>query len=119
MATKSSHSITITFTGDTQAVESIPIADNAISPGQPGAYVNLANGNNTIMLPVAGGALPIGVWIIPPVNNVTSITLKGSGADSGISLHLTNAHYQSFGSSVVSFILGAGGTINGVRLVWV
>lgn len=119
MATTSSHAVTVTFTGDTQAVEPVAIPTNTTSPGQPGVYTNLANGANTISVPTAGSAVPVGVWIIPPSANTTSITLKGVSGDTGIALHLTSATFVSLASGVSSFVLTAGGSITGVRLIWV
>lgn len=119
MASKSSHSITLTFTGDTQAVESVTIADNAVSPGQPGVYVNLNSGNNTITVPTGGAAVPVGVWVIPPTGNAVAMTVKGVTGDTGILIHLTNAHYQSLASGVATFVLNAASSITGVRLIWV
>lgn len=119
MATTSSHSITVTFTGDVQAVEPVSVANNAVSPGQPGVYVNLSSGNNTVNTPTAGGATPVGCWVIPPAGNATQITLKGVNADTGIALHLTNAAFVSLASGVSSFVLNAASSITGVRLIWV
>lgn len=119
MATTSSHSIVVTFTGDTQAVEPVAIANNVASPGQPGVYVNLASGANTISVPTAGGVTAVGVWIIPPSGNAQTLTLKGVTGDTGVGLHPTNPAFVSLASGASSFVITAGGTVTGVRLIWV
>jgi len=92
---------------------SFPATENSASPARQD-YTNLSSGANTITAPSGGSA----VTIIPPAGNTTSITLKGISGDTGVRIHNTDPTTIAYDSSLTSFVLTAGSTINGVRLIW-
>ena len=116
MAVNANRKTTITLTGDVTASYVIPAAANTTSPGSV-EVKTLASGANTITVPT-GGTVPKAVTIIPPVGNQDTLTLKGITGDTGIALHLTDPFTISLASTVTSFCLTAGGSIEGVRLYW-
>jgi hypothetical protein len=86
MSVTSSRIIGITFQGDIDSPNlAFNAAENASSPGQI-APVALTTGNNVISVPTGSKA----VTIIPPVANAAQLIVKGTNADTGISLHLTD-----------------------------
>lgn len=116
MSVSALRTITITYTGDTTGVESIPAATNAASPGSI-EIKNLSSGANTITVPT-GGTTAVACVILPPVGNIISITLKGVTGDTGVALHLTDPSTVALASTVTTFVLTAGSAITGVRLYW-
>ena len=114
MAVRSKRSQTIVFSGDVTGTELTSAADNVTSPGQL-EVKNLASGANTISVP---GIQPTAVTIIPPAANAVTMTLKGVTGDTGIALHLTDPTTIALASSVTSFVITAGNTLNGLRLIW-
>lgn len=116
MAVSATRTIAIVFTGDIAGDQSIAASTNTTSPGQI-QVVTLASGANTITVP-SGGTTPTACTIMKPTGNTTAITLKGIAGDTGIALHLTDPDTVSIASSVTSFVLNAGASLPGVRLVW-
>lgn len=116
MSTASARTQTITFTGDVTATQTNAAGQNQASPGVS-QLTTLAVGVNTITSP-AGGATPVAVTIIPPAGNVQAITLKGIAGDTGILLHPTDPTTLALGAGVASFVLNAGGSVVGLRLIW-
>jgi len=116
MAVTSVRSVTVAFTGDVEWTQEFDAASNAASPAQ-NDLVTLSSGANTITAPT-GGSVPKGVTIIPPTNNDQTLTLKGVSGDTGIALHRTDPTSLALETGVSSFVLSAGGTITGVRIIW-
>lgn len=117
MSITSSRVETITFAGDIDVSLSFAAADNSSSPGSVSIYT-LTTGANTITLPT-GGSTPKGATLVPPSGNTQTLTLKGVSGDTGITLHKTNPTTITFDATPpANFILTAGGTITGLRIVW-
>ncbi len=117
MAVTSTRNIAITFAGDFSATLSFAAANNSLAPGDVDIF-SLAAGPNTITLPT-GGSTPKGATIVPPPTNTQTLTLKGVAGDTGIALHKTDPSTVTFDAPPpVSFVLTAGGTIDGLRVVW-
>lgn len=117
MASTSRRVVSIALTGDvTTATLTRAATTNTSSPAQTD-LVTLASGNNFIPFPT-GGSSPAGVTITPPAGNTNSITLKGTTADTGLSLHLTDPTSLGLGSTTGTLVLTASSTISGVRLDW-
>lgn len=112
MSVTSNRSVTITQTGDVEYTQEFSAPVNSAGSGQ-NQLVNLSSGANTITVPTGA----VAVTIIPPDNNSQTITLKGVTGDTGIALALTAPCSLSL-SSVGTFVLTAGGTITGVRLIY-
>lgn len=117
MAITSDRSIRVQFASDLILDKVFAAAQNTVSIGKC-ELVALASGANTITVPTSGSNLPKAVTIIPPTGNTTSITFKGVSGDTGVRLHDTDPSSISLHSSVTTFVLTAGGTINNVQLVW-
>jgi hypothetical protein len=117
MATQSTRSNVITFTGDVTGTQTINAAANVASPGSI-QILALASGANTITVPVATGITVTGVTIVPPAGNTVAITLKGVTGDTGILLHETDPSTLAIDNTVTSFVLTAGAAVEGVRLFW-
>jgi hypothetical protein len=117
MATTSNRTTTITYTGDTIGTEPINAAANLASPGWI-QLINLANGANTITVPVGGAAVTVAVTIVPPAANTNALVLKGVGGDTGVSLHLTDPTTIALASTVVTFVINSTGITTGLRLIW-
>jgi hypothetical protein len=117
MATTSTRSTVINFTGDVAAPEVVSAAANLVSPAQIELKTFTGAGANTVTAPT-GGSTPTAVTIIPPAGNVQTITLKGVTGDTGVALHLTDPTTIALAASVTTFVLTVGGTITGLRLVW-
>lgn len=92
------------FRGGLKTLSPPPITSGT-SPAT-NTVVNLAVGANPITVP----PLSVGAVIVPPSGNVVSLTIGG------VRLHNTNWHVQSLDSSVGSFTITAGGTINNVEI---
>lgn len=111
MAVTSSRIIGITFEGDIDSPNlAFNAAENLASPGEI-APVALTTGNNTIACPVGSNA----VTIIPPAANTIQMVVKGTNADTGISMHLTDptsiAINRSLQTSIVVAITTGSPTI--------
>lgn len=117
MAVNAARTITINFTGDVISAKIYNAAENAVSPGSITLHA-LSAGDNTITVPSATGFTVKGATIVPPSTNTQAITLKGVGGDTGIALSKTDPTSIAFETAPVNFILNAGGTINGLRIVW-
>lgn len=116
MAVTSQRLETITYAGDINITVPVQAAANSASPGQID-LVTLSSGNTTINIPT-GGSTPKACIIIPPSGNANTLTLKGVAGDTGILLHKTDPTTIAIDTGVTSFVLNAGATITGVRLVW-
>lgn len=116
MSTISTRKIVISFVGDVNLNQSFPAAENDDSPADID-IVTLASGANTITVP-SGGSTVKGVTIIPPELNDQSITLKGVTGDTGIVLSKVDPTSLGFETAPATFVLTAGGSIVGLRLIW-
>ena len=116
MAVNALRTTTITYTGDVSntIVETL---SNSNSPGQTD-LITLASGANTIAVPT-GGSAPVSCTIVPPLGNTISITLKGVSGDTGIKLNIGADTTISLDPTQTSFVLTAGASLVGVRLIWV
>jgi hypothetical protein len=111
MAVTSQRSISINFTGDVSAANTLAAANNVSSPAGIESKT-LASGANTITPPTGTTA----VTIIPPAANTVGLTLKGVTGDTGVALHLTDP--TSIGlAGVTAFCLTAVSGVT-VRLIW-
>lgn len=114
MAVTSTRSVTIGITGDGLNESNVfPAASNVASPANI-SYINLASGSNTVTTTTG----MVSATIIPPAGNTNSITLKGVTGDTGVRLHNTDPSSIGLDSTVSSFVLTAGASISGVRIVW-
>src|SRR5258706_439561 len=115
MSVTSTRYISITFTSDVTGTEKIVAAANTSSPGSITVHT-LALGLNTITVPVAG-APPTCATIIPPAGNTQSIILKGVTGDTDVRIHNTDPTSLGLDNSVATFVLTAGGTVTGLRII--
>lgn len=115
MSVTANRSILLAMSGDVEFREEFAAAENAAAPGGVNV-VSLASGNNTIAVP--SGFTITAVTIIPPAGNTEFITLKGVNGDTGIQISPTEPTSVALDPITTSFVLLAGNTINGVRLVW-
>lgn len=114
MSVTSTRTVNITYLGDGfNASDSFPAATNTTSPAQV-LYRDLASGSNTISTTTGVTA----VTILPPATNTNSITLKGVSGDTGVRIHNTDPTSIAVDPSVSSFVLTAGTTIAGVKMVF-
>lgn len=116
MATTSVRTTVVGFSGEVDATFQFEAGSNAVSPGAID-ILTLAAGANTIT-PPAGGSTPVAATIIPPSGNTQSLILKGVTGDTGVRLHDTDPTTIALDPSVSTFVLTAGGTITGLRIVW-
>jgi len=117
MAVASTRKVVIVYSGDFAASFAFSAASNSASPADID-ILSLAAGNNTIMLPTGGSSVK-GATIIPPSDNLQTITLKGVNGDTGIALHKTDPASISFDTvPPASFVLNAGGIVTGLRILW-
>ena len=116
MAVNAARSVTINLNGDVISDTIFSAAENAASPGSITIHT-LNSGDNTITVPT-GGSTVKGATIIPPAGNVETITLKGVGGDTGIEISKTDPTSIGFETAPANFVLNAGGTITGLRIVW-
>lgn len=118
MAVASTRIITISMSGDINVpTMTFPAATNSVAPGDIDV-LSLVLGNNTVTLPT-GGSTPKGATIIPPPGNAQTLTLKGVNGDTGIPLSKVDPTSISFETPPpASFVLTAGGAIDGLRVVW-
>lgn len=115
MATSSSWTGTLEFTGSDPGKKTFTAATNTASPAYD-IYVNLASGANTITAPVA--ATPTRCTILPPSGNTVLLTLKGVTGDTGVPLHKTDPTSFGVDSTLVTFCLTAASICNGVRIIF-
>ena len=116
MATTSTRTNTLNFTGDVVGSEILAAATNTVSPGQM-EIKTLASGANTITVPT-GGSTPTAVTIVPPIGNTVTLTLKGVTGDTGIAMHLTDPTTIALASSVTTFVLTTNAILTGIRFYW-
>lgn len=109
--------VTINLTGDVISDKIYSAAQNALSPGSITLHT-LANGDNTITVPLVTGVTVKAATIIPPAANLIALILKGIGADTGIPISKTDPTSIAFEAAPVSFVLNAGAAIDGVRIIW-
>jgi len=117
MSVNAARTITINLTGDFIADKIFAAAQNAVSPGAVTIH-ELVIGANTIVVPLATGVTVKGATIIPPSTNVQSLILKGVTGDTGITLSKTDPTSIAFETAPVNFVLTAGGTVSGLRIIW-
>lgn len=66
-----------------------------------------------------GGSTVKAATIIPPAGNTQSLTLKGVTGDTGLVLSLTEPMTLTFKATpATTFLIVAGGTVTGLRIVW-
>lgn len=119
MAVTSTRNIVVTYSAPVAASFQFPAASNPNAPGDMD-ILTLASGNNVITFPT-GGAVVQGATIIPPVGNTNALTLKGTTADVGVSIHKTDPTSIAFDTTVTtqtSIVIVAASTTTGVRIVW-
>lgn len=117
MAVNAARTVTINLTGDVISDKIYSAAQNAVSPGSITIH-ELAVGANTITVPLATGFTVKGATIVPPSANTQSIILKGVTGDTGVTISNTDPTTIAFQAAPVNFVLTAGGTISGLRIVW-
>lgn len=117
MAVSSQRSVIVAMSGDVILNEEFAAAENTAGPGSVSIHT-LSSGNNTITVPATSGITIKGATIVPPVGNTQTLTLKGVNGDTGISLHATDPTSIAFGTAPANFVLSAGGTIAGLRIIW-
>jgi len=117
MAVNAVRTVTINLTGDVISDKIYSAAQNALSPGSITIHALIA-GANTITVPTVTGITVKGATIIPPSGNLQPITLKGIAGDTGIVISNTDPTSIAFETAPASFVLNAGGTINGLRIIW-
>lgn len=116
MSVSATRVVTIAFSGDIQATNALNATPNGASPGSITIHT-LSIGDNTITVPT-GGSTVKGATIIPPAGNTQAITLKGVGGDTGVVLSKLDPTSLAFETAPANFILNAGGTITGLRIIW-
>lgn len=117
MSVSAARETTIQFTGDLELSVTEVAEVNAVSPGQINV-IDLTTGNNTVVIPTAGSTQATAVTIIPPPDNTSVITLKGSNSDTGIALHTTGPATITLNLTTTGIVLAVTTTTAGVRLVW-
>lgn len=117
MAVNAARTVTINFTGDVILDKIFEAAENDASPGSVTMH-ELAAGANTITVPISTGVTVKGATIVPPAGNVESLVLKGIAGDTGVIISNTDPTSIAFETAPVSFVLTAGATISGLRIVW-
>lgn len=120
MSTTAKRSVTVNFSGDFDADNTIAAADNSVSPAQT-QIVTLTTGANTITVPTSAttpATAPTACTIVPPVGNTQALILKGSTTDDGIQLHDTDPTSIALDGSVTGFYINAAAEVTGVRLIW-
>lgn len=117
MAVNAVRTITINLTGDVISDKIYSAAQNAVSPGAI-TFQTLVGGNNTITVPIVSGFTVKAATIIPPAGNTQSLTLKGVAGDTGIVISNIDPTSIGFETAPATFVLNAGGTIAGLRIIW-
>lgn len=116
MASSSTRTITIVYTGDVSGTETISAATNTNSPASVTLHA-LSSGANTITVPT-GGTVPTACVIVPPSGSTVALTLKGISGDTGILIHKTDPTTIALDSSVTTFVINAASSVN-IRIFWV
>lgn len=111
MAVTAARTVSINFTGDISASNTIAAANNAASPAGIESKV-LSSGANTITPPTGVSACTI----IPPSGNTVGLTLKGVTGDTGVALHLTDPTTIGLAGTTAFCLTAASGVT--VRLIW-
>ncbi len=117
MSAVSNRQIAINTTGDAIVNNIYEAAENLVAPNSVTIH-ELVAGANTITVPVATGVVVKAATIIPPADNDQTMILKGVTGDTGVGLHLTDPTSIGLAPTVLSFVITAGGTISGLRVVW-
>lgn len=117
MAVNAARTITINLTGDVISDKIYSAAQNAVSPGSITIHT-LAGGNNTITVPTVTGFTVKAATIIPPSGNTQTLTLKGVAGDTGLTISKVDPTSIGFETAPATFVLNAGGTIDGLRIIW-
>lgn len=114
MATSSSRSVSVSFTGDVQAAPpAFTAAANATSPGGLHMPYALSSGFNSIAVPVGA----TGATITKPTGNTVALTLKGITGDTGILLSTTDPDSISLPVGATTIGLTAGSNVT-VWITW-
>lgn len=120
MAVTSTRAITVTNAGDgLNGSYVFNAVSNALAPGDIDIFT-LPTGSTVIAFPT-GGSLCQGGTIIPPTGNTSTITVKGTTADTGIAIGKVDPTSFAFDTSSTtqsSIVLTVGTTISGLRIVW-
>lgn len=116
MSITSGRAIVATFGTTLEGSFQVDAATNTNAPTSVTVH-NLPTGNNTIVLPT-GGVVVAAATIIPPVGNTSTITLKGTNADTGIVLHPTDPTSIAFSTTQSQFVLTVSTTVSGLRIIW-
>lgn len=117
MPTISNRKIILEFSGDISTQLAFDALENQNSPAVL-EILTLALGDNTITLPTGGSTVKSAI-IIPPIDNIETITLKGDVADVGFVLGKLDPFVLTFDAiPPVSFILTTSEVITGLRIVW-
>lgn len=116
MATTSTRTVTVGFSGDVVSTLPFSAATNAASPGAMD-LLSLTSGDNSISVPT-GGSTPVAVTIIPPSGNTTAIILKGDSGDTGVRLHNTDPSSIALHVSQTTIVINVAADLAGIRLVW-
>lgn len=117
MAATANRQIAINVSGDSIINKIYEAAENAASPGSITVH-SLSVGANTITIPSSSGISVKGATIVPPSGNTQSLILKGVSGDTGITISNTDPTSIAFETAPASFVLTAGGTIAGLRIIW-
>ncbi len=117
MAVNAARTITINLTGDVISDKIFAAIQNSVSPGSITVHA-LVTGANTITVPLVSGITVKAATIIPPAGNIQSIILKGVTGDTGVVISKVDPTSISFEAAPVNFVLTAGGSIDGLRIVW-
>lgn len=114
MSVTAERQVNVQFSGEGyNANNSFAAASNSTSPAQQ-TYTNLSSGNNSVTVPTGATS----VTIVPPAGNTTSITLKGVNGDTGFRIHNTDPTSLALHSTTTTFVISAGSSITGVKLIW-
>jgi len=119
MAASGTISVTGIMNGFDQNAYSITIGQISINLtnviGEVRSVV-LASGNNTILVPAGTQAM----FVQPPANNLTSITIKGDNNDTGMHLNNVYGSFITFGTPApTQFVMAAGSTMSApVKLIF-
>ncbi len=119
MSVTTGRNIVVTFQGDLTSSFTFLAASNPNAPGDIDVFT-LPAGSTVIAFPT-GGTVVQGATIIPPAGNTSTITVKGTTADVGVSIHKTDPTSLAFDTTVTtqtSIVFTVATTISGLRIVW-
>lgn len=105
--------LTGTLAGEPEGSSTVALSWT-ITAGISDALVDLASGANTITVP-SGTTV---ILVIPPTANTQTITAKGLSADTGFQLSKTAPSVIAWQTGS-SFVLTAGGTITGLKVLFI